>query len=244
MSEREHNDGTGAAAPPRPGDVRWPLVVRLQLSTAVMTGLLVFVPAGRIAWGRGWLFVAAVEALFVGSLVYLRRANPGLFTARRGIHRRTKRWDKILLAFMLPATIGTLPVAAADAGRFGGSPMAWPVVVLGYVLLVAGWTLTTWAQGANRFFEVGVRIQDERGHRVIDGGPYAIVRHPGYAASFGLLAGMALALGSWWALIPAAVASVLLVLRTALEDRTLRAELPGYAAYARRVRFRLIPGLW
>ena len=89
-----------------------------------------------------------------------------------------------------------------------------------------------------------MRIQTERGHHVVDRGPYAIVRHPGYVGAFLLLAGIALALGSWWALLPAAIAVLLLVLRTVWEDRTLQAELAGYAAYAQKVRFRLIPGVW
>jgi protein-S-isoprenylcysteine O-methyltransferase Ste14 len=137
-----------------------------------------------------------------------------------------------------------IPVAAVDDARFHWSRMPWSVVGLGYLLLLAGMTLVAWAQAVNRFFEPSVRIQTDRGHRVVDSGPYAIIRHPGYAAAFLLFAGMALALGSWWALVPAGIASLLLVLRTAWEDRTLQAELPGYSAYAQKVRYRLVPGIW
>jgi protein-S-isoprenylcysteine O-methyltransferase Ste14 len=140
--------------------------------------------------------------------------------------------------------IAIIPVAALDDGRFGWSRVPWWVVVTGYLLLLAGMTITAWAQGVNRFFEPSVRIQAERGHNVVDGGPYAIVRHPGYVAAVLLFAGIALALGSWWALVPAGIAAFVLVLRTAWEDRTLLAELAGYAAYAQKVRFRLIPGVW
>ncbi len=91
---------------------------------------------------------------------------------------------------------------------------------------------------------MSVRIQTERGHQVVDTGPYAFVRHPFYVASFPLFVGMPLALGSYWALIPAAVTGIALVMRTALEDRTLQNELPGYKEYASRVRYRLIPGVW
>jgi protein-S-isoprenylcysteine O-methyltransferase Ste14 len=96
----------------------------------------------------------------------------------------------------------------------------------------------------NKFFEPSVRIQTNRGHRVIDVGPYAIVRHPGYVGAFLLMPGLAIALGSWWALIPAGAAALLLLLRTRWEDQTLQAELSGYKSYAERVRYRLIPGVW
>jgi protein-S-isoprenylcysteine O-methyltransferase Ste14 len=110
--------------------------------------------------------------------------------------------------------------------------------------MLAGIAVTAWSQAMNPFFEPGVRIQSERHQRVIDRGPYRFLRHPGYIAALFLFFRMALALGSFWALVPAALAAALLVLRTALEDRLLRAELPGYDDYSRRVRWRLVPGVW
>jgi protein-S-isoprenylcysteine O-methyltransferase Ste14 len=89
-----------------------------------------------------------------------------------------------------------------------------------------------------------VRIQEDRGHQVVTGGPYRYVRHPMYVGIILLFPCMALFLGSWWALVPASLIAILMVIRTALEDRTLRAELPGYAEYAQRVRYRLLPGVW
>ena len=135
-------------------------------------------------------------------------------------------------------------VAAFETVRFGRAALPGGATAFVYLLLVAGFAGMVWAQAVNRFFEPGVRIQTERGHHVIDTGPYAFVRHPGYVAAFAMLAGMALALGSAWALVPAVVGAALLVLRTAWEDRTLHAELPGYADYARRVQYRLFPGVW
>jgi protein-S-isoprenylcysteine O-methyltransferase Ste14 len=111
-------------------------------------------------------------------------------------------------------------------------------------MLVAGVAATGWAQAVNPFFEPGVRIQSERHQHVIAAGPYRFVRHPGYVAAILMFFGMALALDSYWGLIPAAVASAVLVVRTAFEDRLLNRELPGYEAYASRVRSRLVPGLW
>jgi protein-S-isoprenylcysteine O-methyltransferase Ste14 len=104
--------------------------------------------------------------------------------------------------------------------------------------------IVAWAQAVNRFFEPGVRIQANRGHEVIDTGPYAFVRHPGYVAASLLFVGIALSLGSYWALIPVALTCLLVVLRTRWEDRTLRDELAGYEEYTRRVRYRLVPGIW
>src|SRR5262249_25800331 len=131
-----------------------------------------------------------------------------------------------------------------DDGRFHWFPLPAWVCVLGYVLLTCGFVGATWATAVNRHFEPTVRIQTDRDHAVVDQGPYAIVRHPGYAFSLPLMMGMALAMGSLWALIPAGFAVLLLIVRTRLEDATLQAEMPGYREYANRVRYRLIPGLW
>jgi protein-S-isoprenylcysteine O-methyltransferase Ste14 len=135
-------------------------------------------------------------------------------------------------------------LAGLDDGRFHWFPVPWWGCALGYALFIAGMAGLTWAESVNKFFEPTVRIQTDRGHKVIDTGPYAIVRHPGYVSACPFFAGMALALGSLWALIPAILSCLLLVLRTIQEDRTLRDELIGYEEYARRVRYRLIPGAW
>jgi protein-S-isoprenylcysteine O-methyltransferase Ste14 len=118
------------------------------------------------------------------------------------------------------------------------------VLVLGYVLLCLGFVLSIWVYKVNKFAEPTVRIQTERGHKVIDTGPYAIVRHPLYLGGLIMFAGVPLALGSYWALIPTAVGTVVIIVRTVLEDRTLQEELAGYKEYAARVRYRLIPGVW
>src|SRR4029453_10662440 len=148
--------------------------------------------------------------------------------------------DKALLAFMLPAMVAILPVAALDAGRLHWSRVPPGMVILGYAAILLGIALTGWAQAVNPYFEPGVRIQSERHQHVIDTGPYRFVRHPGYVAALILMFGMSLALGSWWAFVPASLAAALLILRTAWEDRLLQAELAGYRDYANRVRWRLI----
>jgi protein-S-isoprenylcysteine O-methyltransferase Ste14 len=212
--------------------------------TLIILTVLLFVPAGRVTWTRGWLFLLVFTLLMFGAIVYFRRVNPQMFAIRSRVHPDTKRWDKVVIGLLFLAMFAIPLVAGVDDGGFHWSSMSWLLVGLGYFLLITGWIGVAWAETANPFFEPGVRFQTERGHHVIDTGPYAIVRHPGYVAASVMFAGFAMSLGSWWALIPAAVGSLVLVLRTVWEDRTLHVELPGYATYATRVRFRFIPGVW
>jgi len=205
---------------------------------------LVFGPVGRLDWLPGWRFIVFLVAAYGIAAWVLARVNPVIFRARSRFQPGTERWDLILLALMLPAMLLEIPLATLDAGRMMWSTVPPAIVLLGYVLLGAGIALGAWAQAVNRFFEPGVRLQRERGQQVISTGPYAIVRHPGYVSAFMVFAGLALALGSYWALVPAAVASAILIVRTAWEDALLRARLDGYAAYAGRVRYRLLPGVW
>mgnify|MGYP001025600877 FL=1 len=205
---------------------------------------LVFLPVGRLDWTPGWLFVIFLIVVYGISALVLWRVNPIIYRARSRFQSGTKRWDRILLALMLPAIVAEIPVATLDAGRMFWSSVPFSIVVFGYILIAAGIALGTWAQAVNRFFEPGVRIQHERGHHVITSGPYKVVRHPGYVSAIMLFVGMAFSLASWWALIPAAFATAILILRTSWEDALLRAALDGYADYARHTRFRLVPGIW
>lgn len=206
--------------------------------------VLVFLPAGRLDWVPGWVFIAFLVVSYGIATLIMRRVNPVIFRARSRFQAGTKRWDLFLVSLMCLGMIAEIPLGTLDAGRMAWSAMPISIVILGYILLAAGIALGTWAQAVNRFFEPGVRLQRERGQHVISNGPYAFVRHPGYVSAIMIFAGLALAIGSWWALIPAAWASGLLILRTSWEDALLQAELEGYADYARRVRFRLLPGLW
>jgi len=218
----------------------------IAYAIAVPAGLLamVFVPAGRLDWWPGWFFIAFLVVGYGASAAVLAWVNPVIYRARSGFQPGTERWDLILLSLLLPAMVAEIPLASLDAGRMGWSAVPAAVVILGYVLLGTSIVITAWAQAVNRFFEPGVRLQRERGQYVVTAGPYAVVRHPGYVGALMTFAGIALALGSWWALLPAALAGALLVLRTGLEDALLRERLEGYADYSRRVRFRLVPGIW
>jgi protein-S-isoprenylcysteine O-methyltransferase Ste14 len=220
---------TNSDQPPEPIDRR-----RMVLSTGlslVFIMLSLFLPAGTWTWLRGWLFLVVLVAASILITVYLQRVNPDVVAARVNRHNGTKRWDLLLgMIFILPTILAIPIVAALDDGRYHWFPVPWWGCVLGYVLLVIGMVGVTWAESVNKFFEPSVRIQTDRGHHVIDTGPYAIVRHPGYVSGFFFIIGMPLCLGSLWAMIPAVLFCLLLVVRTIWEDQTLRKELVGYEA--------------
>jgi protein-S-isoprenylcysteine O-methyltransferase Ste14 len=219
-------------------------VVLGLIGLPVFFALFMFLPAGTWTWPKGWLFVLILLGVTSAVFLVLQRVNPEVIVARSRFHEGTKRWDKILLCFYFPAMSAVVLVAALDDSRFHWFPVPWWVCSVGYALLLAGFGIVTWAEGVNKFFEVTVRIQTERGHSVIDTGPYAIARHPGYVGGILLAIGMALSLGSLWALIPVGFASMVLIVRTQWEDQTLKEELNGYKEYAKRVRYKLIPGVW
>jgi protein-S-isoprenylcysteine O-methyltransferase Ste14 len=220
------------------------LVVVYLVAIPLVLALLMFLPAGSLTWPRGWLFLLVLFGMSVPAALYLWRVNPEIYEARSRIHNGTKRWDLILLAVIVPVMSTTLIVAALDDGRFHWHPVPWWVCGIGYILLIAGLMIAFWAEAVNKFFEPGVRIQTDRGHKVIDTGPYAFVRHPGYVGACLFMVSIALSLGSLWALIPAVLSCVLLMIRTRWEEQTLRAELAGYKEYTQRVRSRWIPGVW
>jgi protein-S-isoprenylcysteine O-methyltransferase Ste14 len=218
------------------------IVLQMAATMLILVALL-FLPAWTWRWVAGWVFLGVFAAACALSGVYVWLVNPDVVAARSNPHSGTKGWDKVLLGFITLVMAAILPVAALDE-RFGWFPLPWWVCALGYVPFLAGWAFMTWATAVNKFFEPTVRLQADRGQRVIDVGPYALVRHPGYLSCLPLFVGIAVSLGSLWALVPAALSCLILLLRTRWEDQTLQAELPGYAEYARRVRYRLIPGVW
>jgi protein-S-isoprenylcysteine O-methyltransferase Ste14 len=204
----------------------------------LVLALAIFLPGG-IGWWEGWFFLAVFTLETIFASLYLWRRNPEIFAARSKLQSGIKPWDKVMMILLIVSIMTIFPVAGATHSAVP----PW-VIVVGYILLTIGMVGSVWVYGVNKFAEPGVRIQTDRGHKVVDTGPYAIVRHPLYATAFLIFGGFALPLGSYWALIPAAIAAMVLVVRTALEDRTLQRELEGYKDYAGRVRSRLIPGVW
>ena len=219
-------------------------LVSLATTLALMSAAL-FLSAGTLQWPHGLAFLAAFFILVLVSIAWLWRVNPEIFAARRRVTGEgTKSWDVVLISILLAGFLATLIVAGLDGGRFHWAPAPPWAVSVGYILMVLGWLGSGWAQAVNRHFEPSVRIQTDRDHHVITTGPYAFVRHPGYVSGALLVVGIALALGSLWALVPAALLGVVLVIRTNLEDATLQRELPGYAEFAVRVRDKWVPGIW
>jgi protein-S-isoprenylcysteine O-methyltransferase Ste14 len=218
-----------------------------MLAVYLLIPLLLFVCAGDLGWWQAWVYSVLIVAAGVGGRILAERRHPGLMAERQSIEKfqDAKAWDKVL-APLTALSIGyPLMIVAGLDHRFGWSPVfpLW-LILIGIFLIALGYAFSVWAFVENRFFTTVVRIQKERGHVVCDSGPYRIVRHPGYGGNVLPLPGIALALSSLWTLIPAAVALVIIVIRTALEDRTLQEELPGYQEYARRVRYRLFPGIY
>ena len=205
---------------------------------------LFFALAGRLDWLRGWAYVLLVTTGQSIISLYIWRRNPELLIRRSEFGVGTKGWDKVLLGLLGVTYYTELTVAALDE-RFQWSGMSWWLWPVGCVLYILFVVILTWTMTVNPFFESTVRIQSDQSHRVVDTGPYRFVRHPGYLTIIlGLILATPLLLGSWWAFIPALLSTACLVIRTALEDRLLRRELSGYAAYAQRVRHRLLPGVW
>ncbi len=218
----------------------------IALGLAWVAGLTVsiFIMAGRLDYWQGWVFAGANIVGFLFAVV-LFKDKADVIRERIKPGPGQKPWDRIFLPLFLSAYMGIIVVASLDGGRFGwtGQMGAW-VYLVGYVVYLASYFVIFWAMWVNKFFSSVVRIQTERGHRVVTEGPYKYVRHPGYIAGIFLMLSNSLILGSLWGLILAAVSTALIIWRTYMEDKTLQAELAGYSEYASKVKYRLIPGLW
>jgi len=226
-------------------DLRRGIVKRLlQISVSTLAqAAALFTASGRLGWVMAWAYVAVIVAIPVINTPIVLRKNPDLIAERAQV-KDTRVWDKVIILCVTLLLYVTLIVAGLDV-RFGWSPLiALPIQLLALVFVVVGYGLLSWALVTNKFFSGVARIQKERGHTVVSEGPYRYMRHPGYLGMIMALLAMPFLLGSLWALIPAELATNGYVARTALEDRMLREELVGYKDYARRVRYRLLPGVW
>ena len=224
-------------------------VVKQIVVSSVLLGVMMavfFAAAGRRDLPRAWLFFGAAFIYFVASTLAVYRYSPELLVVRLTMRREgSKGWDEVLMrAANLTGMLLIPAVAGLDVGRYGWSSLGYVYVVPGFVLFVLGAVLVTWAMIVNRYFEPTVRIQEDRGHEVVSTGPYGFVRHPGYLSGIVWMMSIPLILGSLYAFVPLTLYATLVIVRTYLEDKTLREELPGYAEYAERVRFRLIPWIW
>jgi protein-S-isoprenylcysteine O-methyltransferase Ste14 len=222
--------------------------VKQLVVSSVMLAIQVaifFLSAGYIEV-RPWIFFGSSFLHYTISIVAQYKLNPELLAARLVKKRKgSKMWDEILMRSSNLVVLIAVPVVAGlDLGRFQWSNLDFAFVVPGLFLLIFSTFLLNWAMAVNPFFEPTVRIQKERNHKVIASGPYNIIRHPGYLAGLSYIFSAPLIIGSIFALIPAAIYMILVILRTSLEDRTLCRELTGYAEYSKRVRYRLFPWVW
>ena len=215
------------------------------ITVTVLLATVLFASAGRVDLPVFWIYLAAHSSAQLAMSVIVFRRDRDLLDERQRPGKGTKEWDRVVLRIYLLLTLSLFVVAGLDAGRLHWTdtvPLGVQVAaLLGFALSFA---FSIWAMVVNGFYSRVVRIQRDRGHHVVTDGPYRIVRHPSYIGGILSWICAALALGSWLALVPVALIAATLTVRTALEDRTLQEELPGYKEYAARVRYRLLPGVW
>jgi protein-S-isoprenylcysteine O-methyltransferase Ste14 len=217
------------------------------LVTMVVQAAVFFAAAGQIDIPRAWVYYGVTLVYFLIALPMLLLLFPQvleLVNERGKLKKDTKTWDKVwgvlygVLLFVIPV------VAGLDVGRLGGPDVSAAFVAPCLVVTILGYALVHWAMVVNTYAELGVRIQRDRGQEVVSTGPYRYVRHPFYVSVIVTQLVYPAALGSLLAYVPVAVLIALVVWRTAMEDRTLQAELPGYVEYTKHTRYRLLPGVW
>ncbi len=227
---------------PPPNEPTWKLVRRVVIRTVTFFGVL-FGSCGRLDWPRGWFLIGLIAVTILGTLPVMRRENPRVMRTRLEKTHGAKLYDRVLYAFTMLSLLACLAVAGLDA-RFRWSSLPFEWTYLGMFLYVVGSIPIGLAAATNPFIERTTRIQKERGHVTITTGPYRVVRHPFYAGVLLMTAGWPLLLGSTWSYLPWGALALTLIVRTTLEDRILRRELPGYEEYTVRTRYRLIPEVW
>jgi len=214
----------------------------IQIGTGLVSvAAILFASAGRIDWVWAWAYLGTSVAIIIVNVFVMPRE---LIAERAQPKENVKKWDKVITTLTMFPTVAMLFITGFDQ-RFNWSGSFNPLAqIIALAAMILGQALTTWAMTSNKFFSTVVRIQTDRGHQVATAGPYHYVRHPGYVGFIIVNAVTPIALGSWWAMICAAMIICLFVARTALEDQTLQNELSGYKEYAAQVKYRLLPGVW
>jgi len=230
---------------------KFTLSVGLVIQLLVFIVIVPFLPliiSLKWNWWQAWIYGLIGVLGFIVSRVLAARRHPDLLTERSKMmqHEDAKSWDKVLGRFVgLGGAL--IPLVTGLDRKYGWSTTrySFAVELVALVLILVGYAIGSWALMENRFFSGVVRIQTERGHHVVSNGPYKIVRHPGYMGALLTYFATPLLLDSPWTFVPVVVMTVVLVIRTSLEDRTLQEELPGYREYAtQKTKYRLIPGIW
>ena len=217
--------------------------VRLIFTVGLFLALF-FVPAGTFKWTEAWILIAFYLVSVLGVIIWLKKNDPELLKERSQRKKNVKTWDRILIFVYVFFLMLLIVVAGLDAVRFHWSNVHVILKIIGFLGFIPGFILGFWAMRENTFLSDTVRIQEDRGHKVCQTGPYMYVRHPMYIGIIIAMLSLPLALGSLFAIIPAIIIVKLFILRTALEDKTLQKELPGYKEYTLAVRFRLFPRVW
>lgn len=213
-----------------------PLFISLSITAACL-----FASARRLNWWNAWVLLGLS---LVAGLAFTLGRNPELTAERRNV-KAGKSWDKVIVSITVLFGPAAMWITAGLDDRFYWSNRMFSLAApIGVAVALLSTALSAWAMRSNRFFSSVVRIQKDRGHTVVADGPYRFIRHPGYAGMSAFMLATPLILGSYWAFAPAAGTAAINVLRTALEDRTLHDELEGYTDYARKVRYKLLPGVW
>ncbi len=236
MNSPEHQEKT---------NIQWispKILLQLILVLVVVPFLPMLIP-WRWGWWEAWVYALVNIIGFIASRTMisedLRRER-----ARATEHENIEPWD-LKLVKLISLGLLSVPLSVGLEARFGSLvTFGLSVKLIAIALLLGGYAFATWALVTNRFFSGVVRIQEDRGHEVVDSGPYRIVRHPGYLGTLIVYLGTPLLLDSIWTYLPVLLLTSVFVRRTALEDLTLQEKLPGYAEYTQRTRYRLLPGVW
>ena len=216
-----------------------------MIGALAIFGAILFLAAGRLDWLAGWAYLGMNFLTQLLSAIVLIPRQPGMLAERSQVREGTKSWDCFFTpAIVIFGTLAVLITAGLDE-RFGWSaPVSISLWIAGLILAFCSQLFVLWAMASNPFFAATVRIQSDRGHNVVDNGPYRFVRHPGYLGSIIYNLTVPFILNSLWTFIPALLTIALIVARTGMEDHTLQTELSGYKEYAKTVRFRLFPNIW
>ena len=222
----------------------YPWLIARGFAKILALFIMIFILAGRTDYWQGWVFVAYIVVLFAVMAAFFSK-NTDLMRERVSPGPGIKGWDKIFWMLYLPLSIAVFVIAILDSGRFHWTrDLPVYVYIISYVILTFSTAVFLWCMYVNKFFSSVVRIQKDRKQVTITKGPYKFVRHPGYAVAFPMYVSMSLVLGSLYSLIPSVIATILLMARTYLEDETLKKELKGYKEYSKKVKYRLVPGVW
>ena len=206
--------------------------------------IIIFLSAGRLDYWQGLVYVAV--GILMATLNYtVLKPESELLTERGKPGEGSKKWDKTILLLSFVMTLAMYIIAGLDSGRYHWSPdFHFSLSLIGIILTASGQLLFLIAQKQNKFFSSTVRIQSDRNHTVCDTGLYKIVRHPAYLGSIIQAAGFPLLFGSIWSIFPVLLLIILHLVRTCLEDKTLKEELTGYTEYAHKIRYKIIPFVW